>query len=59
MFLTLATGLDFRQREVFGPTLGPIYVRTVLGVCIVSTGFVRPGHTGSCVEAMLEKVWLE
>lgn len=59
IFLSFAIGLDPRQREVFGPTLAPIFVGTVLGVCIVSTGFIRPGYTGSCVETMPEKLWLE
>lgn len=50
IFLAFAIGLDPRQREVFGPTLGPIFVGIVLALCIVSTGFVRSGYTGFCME---------
>ncbi|KAE8408656.1 aquaporin-like protein [Aspergillus pseudonomiae] len=46
IFLAFGIGLDPRQRVVFGPTLGPIFVGIVLGVCIFSTGIIRPGYTG-------------
>ncbi len=48
IFLSFGVGLDPRQRQVFGPALGPIFVGVVLGVCIFMTGFGRPGYTGFC-----------
>ena len=48
IFLSFGIGLDPRQREVFGPTLGPIFVGISLGVCLVSTSFIRPGYSGFC-----------
>lgn len=49
ILLSFGVGLDPRQREVFGPTLGPIFVGITLGVCIFSTGIIRPGYTGFCM----------
>ncbi|KAE8413517.1 aquaporin-like protein [Aspergillus pseudocaelatus] len=46
IFLSFGVGLDPRQREVFGPALGPIFVGIVLGVCTFMTGFSVPGYTG-------------
>lgn len=57
IFLSFAIGLDPRQRDVFGPTLGPIFVGIVLAVCIVSTGFIRPGYTGFCMALIPVKEW--
>lgn len=50
IFLAFGVGLDPRQRVVFGPTLGPILVGVTLAVCIVSTGIMRAGYTGFCME---------
>lgn len=49
IFLSFGVGLDPRQREVFGPALGPIFVGIVLGVCTFMTGFSIPGYTGFCM----------
>ncbi|KAJ5146131.1 uncharacterized protein N7515_000695 [Penicillium bovifimosum] len=48
IFLSFGVGLDPRQRSVFGPALGPIFVGIVLGMCTFVTGFSRPGYTGFC-----------
>ncbi|EHK17775.1 uncharacterized protein TRIVIDRAFT_160074 [Trichoderma virens Gv29-8] len=46
IFLSFGVGLDPRQRSVFGPALGPIFVGLVLGMCTFVTGFSRVGYTG-------------
>ncbi|KFY80859.1 hypothetical protein V499_00314 [Pseudogymnoascus sp. VKM F-103] len=46
IFLAFSVGLDPRQRSVFGPALGPIFVGVILGVCTFMTGFARIGYTG-------------
>lgn len=48
IFLSFSVGLDPRQRSVFGPTLGPIFVGIIVGVCTFITGFARVGYTGFC-----------
>lgn len=48
IFLSFSVGLDPRQRSVFGPALGPIFVGIVLGTCTFVTGFSRTGYTGFC-----------
>lgn len=48
IFLSFSVGLDPRQRSVFGPALGPIFVGIILGVCTFITGFARIGYTGFC-----------
>lgn len=48
IFLSFSVGLDPRQRSVFGPALGPIFVGISLGVCTFITGFARIGYTGFC-----------
>ncbi|KAJ5563435.1 hypothetical protein N7535_008599 [Penicillium sp. DV-2018c] len=48
IFLSFGVGLDPRQRSVFGPALGPIFVGVVLGMLTFVTGFSRPGYTGFC-----------
>ncbi|KAJ5535038.1 hypothetical protein N7527_001292 [Penicillium freii] len=48
IFLSFGVGLDPRQRSVFGPALGPIFVGIVLGMCTFVTGFSRIGYTGFC-----------
>ena len=47
--LSFGVGLDPRQRGMFGPTLGPIFVGIPLGLCIFSTGIIRPGYMGFCM----------
>lgn len=49
ILLSFGVGLDPRQKGVFGPTLGPVFVGVSLGVCIFSTGIIRPGYTGFCM----------
>ncbi|KAL2830709.1 aquaporin-like protein [Aspergillus pseudoustus] len=46
VFLSFGVGLDPRQREVFGPALGPIFVGLIVGMCTFFTGFSRDGYTG-------------
>lgn len=48
IFISFGVGLDPRQRAVFGPTLGPIFVGITLGICIWCTASIRPGYTGFC-----------
>ncbi|CAG8897255.1 unnamed protein product [Penicillium egyptiacum] len=48
IFLSFGVGLDPRQRSVFGPALGPIFVGIILGTCTFVTGFSRTGYTGFC-----------
>ncbi|KAL4903047.1 hypothetical protein BDW74DRAFT_180337 [Aspergillus multicolor] len=46
LFLSFGVGLDPRQRDVFGPALGPILVGFVLAMCTFFTGISRPGYSG-------------
>ncbi|KAL2819736.1 aquaporin-like protein [Aspergillus granulosus] len=46
VFLSFGVGLDPRQREVFGPALGPIFVGIIVGMCTFFTGISREGYTG-------------
>jgi hypothetical protein len=48
VFLAFGVGLDPRQREVFGPALGPIFVGIIVGGCSFLTGISRDGYTGFC-----------
>ncbi|KIN05169.1 hypothetical protein OIDMADRAFT_115909 [Oidiodendron maius Zn] len=47
LFLAFGVGLDPRQRETFGPALGPFLVGLTLGVLSFGTGFTRTGYGGS------------
>jgi len=47
LFLAFGVGLDPRQREIFGPALGPIFVGMSLGLVSFSTAFARPGFGGA------------
>ncbi|KFY32554.1 hypothetical protein V493_00085 [Pseudogymnoascus sp. VKM F-4281 (FW-2241)] len=47
IFLSSGVGLDPRQRETLGPSLGPILVGFALGVMAFGTGFSRPGYPGA------------
>jgi hypothetical protein len=51
VFLSFGVGLDPRQREVFGPALGPIFVGLIVGMCSFFTGVSRDGYTGFCMYA--------
>ncbi|KAL3452333.1 aquaporin-like protein [Aspergillus insuetus] len=46
VFLAFGVGLDPRQREVFGPALGPIFIGIIVGGCSFLTGISRDGYTG-------------
>ncbi|CAG7942800.1 unnamed protein product [Penicillium salamii] len=46
IFTAFGVGLDPRQRSVFGPALGPIFVGITLATCTFVTGFSRVGYTG-------------
>lgn len=46
LFMCFGVGLDPRQRQVFGPALGPIFVGLVLGILTFGTSFTRRGYYG-------------
>jgi glycerol uptake facilitator-like aquaporin len=46
LFMSFGVGLDPRQRQVFGPALGPILVGLVLGILSFGTSFTRRGYNG-------------
>ncbi|KAL3455807.1 aquaporin-like protein [Aspergillus heterothallicus] len=46
VFLAFGVGLDPRQRQVFGPALGPILIGVIVGMCTFFTGISREGYTG-------------
>ena len=46
LFMSFGVGLDPRQKQVFGPALGPIFVGLVLGIISFATSFTRPGYNG-------------
>ncbi|KAH8811145.1 putative aquaporin transporter [Xylogone sp. PMI_703] len=47
LFLAFGVGLDPRQKDTFGPALGPILVGMVLGVLSFGTSIVRTGYSGA------------
>lgn len=47
LFLSFGVGLDPRQRETFGPALGPFLVGLTLGVLVFGTGIARTGFAGA------------
>lgn len=47
LFLAFGVGLDPRQRETYGPALGPILVGFTLGVLSFGTSIVRDGYGGA------------
>jgi glycerol uptake facilitator-like aquaporin len=46
LFMSFGVGLDPRQKQVFGPALGPIFVGFVLGIVSFGTSFTRRGYNG-------------
>jgi glycerol uptake facilitator-like aquaporin len=46
LFMSFGVGLDPRQKQVFGPALGPIFVGFVLGIMSFGTSFTRRGYNG-------------
>ncbi|KAF3932560.1 Aquaporin-4 [Dactylellina cionopaga] len=49
IFIAFGVGLDPRQRQIFGPSLGPIFVGLGAGTVIFSMAFTRPGYGGAAV----------
>jgi glycerol uptake facilitator-like aquaporin len=49
IFLAFGVGLDPRQKDTFGPALGPILIGIVLGVLSFGTSIPRLGYGGSCM----------
>lgn len=47
LFLAFGVGLDPRQKDTFGPALGPLLVGMVLGVLSFGTAIVRTGYGGA------------
>lgn len=47
LFFAFGTGLDPRQREIVGPTLGPFLVGMSAASLTFGTGFVRYGYGGA------------
>lgn len=47
LFFAFGTGLDPRQRETIGPTLGPFMVGVSVASLSFGTGFVRYGYGGA------------
>lgn len=47
LFLAFRVGLDPRQKDTFGPALGPILVGMVVGVLSFGTSFSRAGYGGA------------
>jgi glycerol uptake facilitator-like aquaporin len=47
IFLAFGVGLDPRQRDTFGPALGPFLVGVALGVVSFGTAFTRSGYGGA------------
>ncbi|KAJ9610556.1 hypothetical protein H2200_005333 [Cladophialophora chaetospira] len=51
LFLAFGVGLDPRQREVFGPSLGPIFVGLAVGSIALLTAYTLPGFGGAGLNA--------
>jgi glycerol uptake facilitator-like aquaporin len=47
LFLAFGVGLDPRQREIFGPALGPIFVGLAAGSIALLTAYSLPGYGGA------------
>jgi glycerol uptake facilitator-like aquaporin len=47
LFIAFGVGLDPRQRDTFGPALGPVLVGLLVGVVSFGTAWSRPGYYGS------------
>ncbi|KAL4882569.1 aquaporin-like protein [Aspergillus karnatakaensis] len=46
IFFSFAVGLDPRQRDVYGPALGPILIGFAVAMCAFFTGITIPGYGG-------------
>jgi glycerol uptake facilitator-like aquaporin len=51
LFLAFGVGLDPRQREIFGPALGPIFVGLTVGGIALLTAYTAPGYGGAGLNA--------
>jgi glycerol uptake facilitator-like aquaporin len=51
LFLAFGVGLDPRQREIFGPSLGPIFVGLTAGSVALLTAYTLPGYGGAGLNA--------
>ncbi|KAK6523424.1 hypothetical protein TWF281_001406 [Arthrobotrys megalospora] len=49
IFIAFGVGLDPRQRQIFGPSLGPIFVGLAVGTVAFSMAFTRPGYGGAAM----------
>ena len=49
LFLAFGLGLDPRQRQMIGPSLGPFLVGMALGIVSFGTGFTRYGYGGASI----------
>ncbi|KAF3316342.1 hypothetical protein TWF173_002190 [Orbilia oligospora] len=49
LFMAFGVGLDPRQRQIFGPSLGPIFVGLAVGTTAFSMAFTRPGYGGAAM----------
>jgi glycerol uptake facilitator-like aquaporin len=47
LFVAFGVGLDPRQKDTFGPALGPFLVGVALGVLSFGTAISRPGYGGA------------
>jgi glycerol uptake facilitator-like aquaporin len=51
LVLAFGVGLDPRQREIFGPALGPIFVGLAAGSIALLTAYTLPGYGGAGLNA--------
>lgn len=51
LVLAFGVGLDPRQREIFGPALGPIFVGLAAGSVAFLTAYTLPGYGGAGLNA--------
>ena len=47
IFIAYGVGLDPRQKAVYGPALGPLFIGLALGLCTFVTAALKPGYTGA------------
>ncbi|RPA99049.1 aquaporin-like protein [Choiromyces venosus 120613-1] len=47
LFIAFGVGLDPRQRDIFGPALGPILIGVAIAILTFITGIMRQGYTGA------------
>ncbi|PWW73642.1 aquaporin-like protein [Tuber magnatum] len=47
LFIAFGVGLDPRQRDIFGPALGPILIGLAIAIISFITGIMRQGYTGA------------